>query len=232
MVTTFLEPSTEENRHGLRDPPLAGDPIPHRPGRDAQAGRRADLGEPESLEDGAQLCGGHGHGALKIGTTSPCLASRHIVPTLPAWPIVRSQRRRDASAERSGCSKSSRTSCVSWAPARCRVTTRFGRSWPRNAGCGSPWPRWGRPPMRFAPGLVAWARLGNERRRVASCSDLLPWSRVPLRSSCGRSGGPCECSCDWSIRCGRSGRKLTGGTEPEPMGPSAHRNGTHLLERR
>lgn len=219
MLTPFLEPSAEENRHGLRDPPLPGDPIPHRPGRHAQAGGGAHLGEPEPLEGGAQLLGGHGHRALKIGTTCPCLASRHIVPTFPAWPIVRSQRRRDASAERSACSKSSRISCVSWAPARCRVTTRFGRSWPRGAGCGSPLPPSDRARIGLASGLGTLARCGNVGRGGGSCSSLPPCSRA-LSSCCScRPGGPCGRSCDWRTRCGRSGRNSL--LERE-QGPVAH----------
>ena len=206
MFTPFLKPRAEQNRHGLRDPPLSGDPIPHRPRRHAQPGGGAHLGEPEPLESGTQLLGGHGHGALKIGTSCRCLASRHIVPTFPAWPIVRSQPRRDASAERSGCSKSSRISCGSWAPARYRVTTRYGRSWLRGAAYGSLCPHSGLLRIRFRHGRDFSAWLGAARRWVGSCSRRVPWSRAPFCCCCGWPGGACGLSCGWLTRFGLSDR--------------------------
>jgi hypothetical protein len=219
MLTPLLEPSAEQDRNGLRDAPLSGNPIPHGPGRDPEPGGGSHLGQAELPEDGAQLLGGHGHGAIKIGTTCPSLASRHVVPTLPGWPVVRSQPRSGASGERSGCLRNSRTSCASWAPARCRVTSSFGRSSPHGAGCGSPWRRSGRAPTVSAGGPGSLASHGNVHRSVRSCSRLPPLSRAPSSFCYCRFGGACGRSCVWLTRCGRSGSSSLGARLGSREGP-------------
>ena len=227
----FSEPELQQEAHGFRNPRIAGDPATQGAGIDPQALGGLHLVQVQPSKDLAELLRRHGHsiapnlpatvsqGKLPQVASVPALSVGAICPTFSSrWPVIRWKRHGDTFGEPSACSRSLRTNCASWAPARCRVTTTFARSRWRGAGCGSPWPRSGRPPMRFAPGLGAWAWLGNVRRRVASCPDLLPWSRAPFRSSCGRSGGPREWSCDWSIRYARSGPKLTAGTEPRADG--------------
>src|SRR2546426_11920859 len=115
MIVTVLgalllsDPHAEENRDGFRDPPLPSHPIPHRPGGYSQPGGPGHLAKPETLKRGAQLLGGHGHGAIKVGTTYLHLASRHIMPTFSAWPFVLSRHRKNTFARPSTCSASSTT---------------------------------------------------------------------------------------------------------------------------
>lgn len=141
MLAPFLEPSAEEDRHGLRDPPFPRDPIPHRAGRHAQPGSSAHLGQAKPFQGRAQLLRAHWHRAMKIGTTCPCLASRHIVPTFPAWLLVSSRVLRHTSALRSSCSASSMPMCVGWGSSGTKVTRWFACSWRHDASSGLPWPR-------------------------------------------------------------------------------------------
>ena len=202
----FLKPHTEQDHHRLGDSALSGDPVPHGPGRNAQSGGGPQLGQPESLQSGAQLTGGHGHGATKIGTTCPCLADRHIVPTLRTWPVVRSRCRGEAFREPSSCSRSSTTSFVSWARARSRVTTRFGRSQRRAGECGSPWRRSGLAPMGYGRGPDFVACPHSAPQSSGLSASLPPRSGAPSSSCCAGPGGPYGRSSDWRTRCGRSGR--------------------------
>lgn len=89
VLSPCFKPGAEKDRHSLRDAPLPGDPIPHRPGGDSKPDGGGHLRQGEALQCAAQLVGGHGHAAIKIGITCLCLASRHIVPRFPTWPHLK-----------------------------------------------------------------------------------------------------------------------------------------------
>ena len=137
-LSLFLKPCTKKDRHRLGNPPLAGDPVPHRPRGDSQLRSGTHLGEAEMLQGGAQLFGSHGHGRVKIGTTEHCLASRHIVPTFGGWLLVLLEPLPYTSAPRSTYSASSMTSSDRACP-RGSVTRLFSCSRPRDASSGLPW---------------------------------------------------------------------------------------------
>jgi hypothetical protein len=65
MLALFPEPNAEQDRYGLGDPPLSGDPVPHGPGGHTQPGGGPQLGQPEPLQSAPQLSGRHGHGATR-----------------------------------------------------------------------------------------------------------------------------------------------------------------------
>jgi hypothetical protein len=218
-ASSFSQPELQNEAHGFRNPRIPGNPATQGAGIDPKSLGRLHLVQAQASKDETELLRRHGHSVARKLLAPPgqgklpqlasvfALSRGAICPTFSSrWPVVRSKRRGDRSREPSGCLRSSRTNCASWLPALCLVTTRFGRSWRHGAGCGSPWPRSGRPPMRFAPGLGSSARVGSARRCVWYRLILLPWPCVPLRYWFGRSGAPYGLLCGWSMRCERSGR--------------------------
>jgi hypothetical protein len=169
----------------------------------------------------AELLRRHGHsggpkvpaavhqGKLPQASPEPALSPRANCPTFSArGPVGRWKCPGSRCARRSACSRSSTTSCASWAPAPCRATTRCVR-WPRRgAECGSLWPHSGPAPMRFAHGLGFVAGFGSVGRWGESLSGLLVWPSAPLGSWCGRCGGRCGRSCGWFTWYAGSGRSL------------------------
>jgi hypothetical protein len=213
------QPYLQKERDGLRNPRIASDPSAHGALIHAQALGRLHLGKPQLSQGMPELLGRQGHSSVDNLSASgeagklphaaeSSLPHRATCPMFSSCcPFVQLNRRSDNSVERFYCWRSLRTNCVSSPPARCRDVPKSGRSLRRGAGCASPWPRSGRRhPARFGRGLGMVGRLGNVHGSVASFVGPLPWSRGPLGSWCGTSGGPCGQSCDWST-CGRSGRE-------------------------
>jgi hypothetical protein len=220
----LLEPHAEKDRHRLGDPPLPRDPIPHRARGDSQSAGGAHLGEAQALQGGAQLLGGHRHGGAKIGTICSSLASRHIMPTLSGWPLLRCLvvpqiRRRSTSTGRFSCSRNSRTTCASRPPAYWGAMIGLAWSSQRGAGCSSPRSRW--EPRRSARVGVGF---GVGCRLEGSCVGPWSWSPSGWHLWFGRSGDSCGVFCT-SFSCGRSGYnapfELKGASEHGRI-PSGH----------
>lgn len=229
LAPRLSQPELEQQTHGLRNPRIAGDPATEGTRIDPQPLSGLHLVQGQLAQDAAELLRQHGHsgghnvpaaiqqGKLSQVAAPPALSPGANCPTFSArWPVVRWRPLGNRCARRSSCSRSSTTSCASWAPARCRGTTRFVRLQQRGAECGSLWPLSVRAPTRFALGLGSPASHAHVPRSVRSCSRLPPWSRAQCSPCCGRCGGRCGWSSGWLTPCGRSGRESPSDSKRTP----------------
>ena len=208
------QPRLHEEGNGLRNPRVSGYPATHSPFVHFQAPGSLHLAQAQAAEGIAELLRRHGHnavgkvpvaqsqGKLPQPTWGSALSNRAICPRLPARCLVISQtRQHGTSARRSGFWRSSRTNCAFLRRASWGAGITSCWSWGRAAGCGSLWPRCGR------PSVLGIGCFDN------SCSSEVwslkgwSWSALAPRSWCDSSRDRCETSCDWSSPSERSGRE-------------------------